>query len=1182
MSRWTGAGVPDALIAHAAVVCAAVASGDANRFLSEDPTALPYSVYYNLPPLVATDEFLLVETPDCLVCCVQVPAVGQQLIEITERQAVFQYGGRVHASFHRRATYIRSVLEELTDATKPLVFAGHSTAGSVAHLCLLETLYRHCCSDDLQFAVETIDAHHRRAEPAVLTPLLALDAELQLDLAMLLPQPSLAATVAQRFFSVGFGAPCVASANVLELFSAVGLPLQMVTVVNEFDCIPSIYNVAHATAVAAKTTTAFIAVSKATASLLRLFPAVERLDMEGSGRTLASSVYIKMTWAILATTSYVNKSWSILHKVFSQFLEQVLTPAWRDVQYVPIGAYAFMAKESFATTITTDSPAVAAALQAALDELSAHALWQHVMPAYLSQVLKRVDERHPEMDHYERLQVPRDASPQAIVAAYRSLALRWHPDRWARSSDPAELARAEHMFKLLAEAYEVLSDTAARAAYDRDLAHKGEKTATLSLDEALSIFQREVDRWEWALRPVMRSASNLFSTARAKLTPHRFEAGNHNNVFLDHKMRVARADSSITYVGRDELLPTDRVLPGRLSGRAAVSIVGGAVALGAGVALLLNAWTAYSAGMKRQRQAHTVNQMPAVYLERLLLDGGDDDASLEQLEEFYDCLDELELARLQLAAEDTFFDCLESTLSVCEDTEHRVVFPNGAAVRTPFGLGVVVDAALDGTYTVELPRLGMAFVHHAAVTRSGEAEIVGKQMQLEARRKALVALVVAKYNLHALPATSLLAVGADAAVDAGVKAAGGVALVKGMERLVPAVSASAAPLAVAAILVDIGREYVEYRAARKQHGKWTTAASERLLMQRFRLKAGYHVAGGTGAAAGATIGAYGISSGVGYWTGSAFLGPVGIAAATGAAVVGGMLGYFVGASAYNGSTRGYFSSLTRASDEIERLEHGAKVLFTEFDEAGVGHVPIADALALARKLCRAAALPEAPPAWAGPTVTWSTFWEWVSLEAVRKLEALEAAHDVAFSGGWWRKYLSYFTYAAPVDAKPQQSQSAPAGFSSAVVPPPTRERPTRSIHVEAAQLECLVDHDWLTKDDAFHLKTLMLSDDVGLQKCAQETIRTMQEAWEVESDCLISSAFSPEPVDDALVDAEAKATAPPHDEREFLDVMCSLLSETGLRRLLVEQGVDAPGASSRHDLHGLALTYLDESTLTDL
>jgi len=62
--------------------------------------------------------------------------------------------------------------------------------------------------------------------------------------------------------------------------------------------------------------------------------------------------------------------------------------------------------------------------------------------------------------HYEVLDVERDASPEEIKKAYRKAALKWHPDR--NPGDP----KAEEKFKLIALAYEVLSDPAKRTKYD--------------------------------------------------------------------------------------------------------------------------------------------------------------------------------------------------------------------------------------------------------------------------------------------------------------------------------------------------------------------------------------------------------------------------------------------------------------------------------------------------------------------------------------------------------------------------------------------------------------------------------------------------------------------------------------------------------------------------------------------
>ena len=63
-------------------------------------------------------------------------------------------------------------------------------------------------------------------------------------------------------------------------------------------------------------------------------------------------------------------------------------------------------------------------------------------------------------DYYEILGLDRDASPEDIKKAFRRLAMQYHPDRNKEDG-------AEARFKEIGEAYEVLSDSEKRAAYDR-------------------------------------------------------------------------------------------------------------------------------------------------------------------------------------------------------------------------------------------------------------------------------------------------------------------------------------------------------------------------------------------------------------------------------------------------------------------------------------------------------------------------------------------------------------------------------------------------------------------------------------------------------------------------------------------------------------------------------------------
>ncbi len=64
-------------------------------------------------------------------------------------------------------------------------------------------------------------------------------------------------------------------------------------------------------------------------------------------------------------------------------------------------------------------------------------------------------------DYYEVLGVGRDADDADIKKAYRTLAMKHHPDR-----NPGD-AKAEELFKEASEAYQVLSEPEKRSAYDR-------------------------------------------------------------------------------------------------------------------------------------------------------------------------------------------------------------------------------------------------------------------------------------------------------------------------------------------------------------------------------------------------------------------------------------------------------------------------------------------------------------------------------------------------------------------------------------------------------------------------------------------------------------------------------------------------------------------------------------------
>ena len=88
-------------------------------------------------------------------------------------------------------------------------------------------------------------------------------------------------------------------------------------------------------------------------------------------------------------------------------------------------------------------------------------------------------------DYYEVLGVQRDATPEQLKAAYRKLAMQYHPDR--NNGDKG----AEEQFKEVGEAYSVLSDPQKRQRYDA-FGHVGNGPqpdfGNFSFDSAFDLF----------------------------------------------------------------------------------------------------------------------------------------------------------------------------------------------------------------------------------------------------------------------------------------------------------------------------------------------------------------------------------------------------------------------------------------------------------------------------------------------------------------------------------------------------------------------------------------------------------------------------------------------------------------------------------------------------------------------
>ena len=103
--------------------------------------------------------------------------------------------------------------------------------------------------------------------------------------------------------------------------------------------------------------------------------------------------------------------------------------------------------------------------------------------------------------HYDNLKVARDAPPEVIRAAYKTLSQKHHPDRNGNSPD------AIRIIQLINNAYEVLSDPIKRHEHDAWITRE-ERAAEQSLRRRTSRHSRRSSRHELS-RLRSRSGSQI-------------------------------------------------------------------------------------------------------------------------------------------------------------------------------------------------------------------------------------------------------------------------------------------------------------------------------------------------------------------------------------------------------------------------------------------------------------------------------------------------------------------------------------------------------------------------------------------------------------------------------------------------------------------------------------------------
>lgn len=122
--------------------------------------------------------------------------------------------------------------------------------------------------------------------------------------------------------------------------------------------------------------------------------------------------------------------------------------------------------------------------------------------------------------YYSILGIQKDASSSQIRSAYRKLALKWHPDRWAK--DPAVAGEAKLRFQKIQEAYSVLSDVEKRSLYDAgflDLLEEDEEMGDF-LHDLMSMMDQNSGgerKEEETLEDLQRTFMEMFGGDLAKM-----------------------------------------------------------------------------------------------------------------------------------------------------------------------------------------------------------------------------------------------------------------------------------------------------------------------------------------------------------------------------------------------------------------------------------------------------------------------------------------------------------------------------------------------------------------------------------------------------------------------------------------------------------------------------------------
>ena len=147
-----------------------------------------------------------------------------------------------------------------------------------------------------------------------------------------------------------------------------------------------------------------------------------------------------------------------------------------------------------------------------------------------------------EKNYYEILEIDKNASPEIIKKAYSTLAKKYHPD--LQPDDKKH--ESEEKFKLINEAYEILSDEFKKSEYDSTLLESNISQEQYDLlyqeNEKLKNIINNLEKENQSQNNTYNNTTNLNTN-----TTHNNNFQNDNNYYKDYKSTLEKAYKQAYY-----------------------------------------------------------------------------------------------------------------------------------------------------------------------------------------------------------------------------------------------------------------------------------------------------------------------------------------------------------------------------------------------------------------------------------------------------------------------------------------------------------------------------------------------------------------------------------------------------------------------------------------------------------